>query len=1203
MSFPQTAGNVGAGIQTQYGSTTVENAAQGISAVGIRPTGFGLHVVADQPKLSFDFIDLGDPTLALHFRFGGDFVLRPIGADSSLFGSAELEKPLDAAPPGWLSQRFGNTVVADQPKMYLDFTELGNPTLALQFNFGPPQMVTSGGGLDSLQFGRIVLEAPATIAPSGWLSLRFGNTVVADQPKLYLDFIDLGDPTLALHFVFGGANVLASRGWDSSALGRPTAENAAQGIFARGIRPTGFGLHVVADQPKLLFEFDDASPYMEMPFQFYFGNPNDRQFRPPGWDSLQFDHWTEVWQRPFLLIYPFGYNATQYGSVFSTRLIVYPLGAPLTQYGNNVIWRDGEVQALGYDSSEFGSAQVEVDNIVRPVGRDMIQWGVMDFEYIPLVDQYLEFSGLSHSAFSQDAFISNWWREITLPYWDLQDAYGTPFIDFRIRYLDVFQGLNSLNTGKFQVGFHQDVEAIGRDHSLFGEPSIDIRQIYTTGWQSSTFGPDYELRVSFGQQYILPRGFIPRLHGEYNIWNRTQYVQHINLCPEQGYYCGVSWPAIQFFTVLNRDRTITPHGTVMTQFSIRAAEVNNTGRALLVSSFDPENFGPWYEQHMISYYVRYFDFDGWDSFRTTTLHTIHNAARAIYFNGAVFTLFGTDIKPILWRWLFTWGTRQDEHGSPWVSFSPRGVQIFSNRSHAFLGKPFVDFGSRYLQPVGWDSLTRWPFPILTQKPIPRITPRWIWDEYRMGTPTVHNDTPQLWPNGFVSFRSDWGWISHSPRYVGPEGISAFSVYRPHVEFRNRTIWLWGEDFVRVPQQLRIENVNPDPIVPTLQTIFMSAWCRGHEWNRCVLAGNPHVWANTLRPTGESFMKLGQPSLFSNGIMFRAHDHSNSLGMIQYGIPSLNRPQRIWLGEFYHETRGGTQGEEYGIEPPDVPNPRVSPHTIWARLDTPQQAKDNHPGKTFCEVDKFCYQSSHPFGPSADGTGPWFGSIKVHTPTGWNGVAEIKCWPSGNQACQRSFLYVGSPRIENLVRKTSPEGWRSIRFGYPRVTTPTLQYVGVWGSANVDTKFGTAVVTDNGPRFALNVSLGSTFAAGNTHIEKLNREVYVSGLNATIWGNNNPMVHYPRVLTPTNTDMTLWGTHWASHSPRWLFFEGHDSLAAWWTVFAYKMRVRNEDQHIRTYKFSIMTEWGQTTISSGVGRINPYGIAAPCVSPHVTVEHV
>jgi len=831
--------------------------------------------------------------------------------------------------------------------------------------------------------------------------------------------------------------------------------------------------------------------------------------------------------------------------------------------------------------------------------------------------QFIDATGIEPHQFGDsdhpdDTWISNWWREITLPFWDLQDAYGEPFVAFRIRYLDVFQGIRSLEMGEFQVGFHQDVDMIGRDHLVFGEHEVKIRHIYVFGFNSLTFGPPYDLRVSFGQQYALMRGFRMPEFGEFDVWNRTQFINFRPLCPEPTlpHWCDTEWGQKHFFFVRNRNRHIYPHGTVMTRFAFRVALVLNTGRAVWVKSLEKDNFGPWYERHQVAFYIRYFPLVGWDSFRMVTFHRIHNAARALYPIGFDATQFGTGLRHILWRWLLQNGSRMDEHGVPWVSRSPREIGPRSPRWFLHVGVPFIDFGQRYIAPEGIRPKSHaFIGPYLTQKPIPTITPRWIWDEYRMGLPSIKNVTPQLFVVGRSMFDSNprAHWVSHSPRYSTPQGWQVTQYGRPDVNFRDRTIFMWPHVSSRVTQHLRVENVNPSPVLPTQQTVFMSDWCRGTSQSRCALMGSLTVHTNVLFPVGNSFMALGTPSLLHNAIWFRAHHQPNTLGWTEWGMPSVNRPQTIYLGKFFRESSGSEAGEHYGRAPTSTPPKfRVSPHTIWARLDTPQQAKDNHPeSEDFCEVDRFCRTPNHPrFGWSLGGVGPWFGGINVRPDPGPESLNEIRCSNSSfgpnTWACHRMFMRIGEFRIENQNRRMLVDGWVSIRFGFPRVTTPTNRGITVWGSANTGAKFGEPWIGNKNRE--LFVGSVSPVQFGATQIENFNRFVYVSGLNATQWGNNNPMVHFPRTLTPYDNILTQWGTTWVSHSPRWVFVEGTDMFQSWWTELATRMIVRRMRHVIRGYNFSIMTEWGDAHVHQNAPVISPYGIAAPCVNPHVTVEH-
>jgi hypothetical protein len=1230
MGFPQTASGVGGNLHTQYGTATVENAAQACFVVGIPGVEFSVPRVTPDGFLStnlvFDLVDVQEPVLALQFIFGtGPQVLRPVSWDSFISGTASWETAQQAIPVGFDAFSPGWSIFSPpgflSTNLVFDLVDTQAAEIALHFTFGEGPRVLRPVPWDSQAFGISYVQSPQQAIVPGFESHRFGWLLVTPpgylSSNLAFEFIDTQEAVLAIQFRFGdGASLIAPSGVPPVEFGLTEVENAADALYPVGIPPVEIGHPLVSDQSILVLDFDNARPPLHIPIQFYFGNPLDRQLRPLGWDSSELSPWTLVWIKPWFNVYPVGLNATQFGTVFSSRFIIYPNGWDSFQAGNNIPWREGEIQHIGHYSIGFGTPQLDIDNTIRPVGLDATRWGLIHYEYIPLVTQIIAPEGFECLAFEDEAnpnetWVSNWWREVRLPDATPSVQIGDPFVDFRIRTLNVFQGINSLQAGAFQVGFHQDVNMVGRDHSVFGEHEAKIRRVYMQGLSSLLFGLPDDLRVSHGLGILSPRGFRPREFGEIRLWNRTQFVTFRPLCPEPGQRCGTDWGQLHFFRVFNRNRTVTPHGTVMTRFAFRAALVTNTGRAVLVKSFDPENFAPWYERHLVSHYIRNLPMPGLDSLRTVTHHRVRNAARALYPIGFVATQFG-NLDKILWRWLLQNGRRHDEFSLPWVSRSPRYVNVFSNRAFLRFSHPFVDFGQRYIEPIGiLPKSHNFLGPILTQKPIPTITPRWMRNENQFGSHTIKNNTPQLFVFGKSMFESipRFNWVSHSPRYLGPQGWQTTIYGEPDRTFRDRTILMGSHVSSRVPQQFRVENKDPSPVIPGLQFVFMDDFCREDTQTRCALMGNPTVHTNVVYMEGTNFLKVGVPSTQSNGIKFSGQHQPNTLGWTEWGMASLNRPIRVYLGKFISESRGAEMGEEYGIPPnSEPPKCRVSPHTIWARLDTPQQAKDNHEeSDDFCEVDRFCKEPVHPFGPSADRTGPWFGLIRVRPDPGPERDTVIRClntsFSPSTWACHRMFMRIGMDlRIENRNRVIPPDGWRTTLFGFPTVVTPFTRTVKVWGSANTDATYGNAVVTDNGPRFATNVSLGQTLQIGPFQIELFNREVYPAGLNATQWGNNNPMVHFPRTITPIDPDMTQYGVTWVSHSPRWVFMEGADMFQSWWVRFYDRMRVRPMLHYVRGYNFSIMSEWGQAQVLQAAPIISPYGIAAPCVNPHVTVEH-
>jgi hypothetical protein len=1216
MSSIQLITGVTAGLQTQYGSSSIENAAFAAFVSGVYQTKSGVPKVLPpgyiSTNLAFDFTEEQAAVLALQFRFGdGPQVSTPTGWDSLVIGDYHVEMSQGVEVFGFHKTKVGMPRVLppgyEDSDLFFDFTEEQEAVLALQFRFGGDASLAAPTGWDSLVIGDYHVEMSQGLQVFGFHKTKVGMPRFLppgyESPDIFFDFIEEQEAVLAIQFRFGGdASLLVPSSIPPVEIGVPSVENAAEAFYPSSIPPSSLGIPRVTPYPyglqgvetpgsNILFDFTVVKEAL-LPWQAAFGANGTKQFILQGLNSFGAGTpYLEI--EGFKFIYPAGWRSFQFGESPQIDRVLRPQGKHSLLFGTTSIRRDGEIQVSGLDSFATGTAFVELDGTLYVHGLDATRWGLIHFEYIPLEDQHIAPAGVSGVSFG-GAEVSRLWRLIWMPDATRKTAYGTPFVDFRIRHVDVFQGINSLTPGAFQVGFHQDITAIGRDHSEFGTAEIMVKTVRPVGWLSFEAGSTP--RITYGQRFIGPRGYRPFDCGVPRIWNLAQFVSFTPYCPDPGQYCGAEWGQTHHFFVLNRDRRIYPHGALMTRFAFRAALVLNTGRALLMRSKDPENFGPWYERHMISHYVRYLPMSGLDSFRTVTYHKVHNAAQAIYPTGIDATQFGNFDK-ILWRWLSQNGLRHDEFGIPWVSFSPRYVQTYSNRSSSRFSHLVVAFGQRPLAPESIPpSYIPWPY--LTQKLVPRITPRWQRNEYQFGQLGVKNVTPQLFVFGKYMFESvpQYNWVSHSPRYPSPEGWQAGRYGKPDVVFRNRTIYMGAHVSSRIPQHFRVENKDLTPVLPGPQFVFMSGALG-------LGIGLPAVRTNVLRPSGFLSSFAGVPSFIHNAIRFRGW-HANPLGYTAFGVPSLNRPESVHFGPFTSETWGSERGEHYGRAPTSQPSKfRVSPHTIWARLDTPQQAGVNHPGPGFCEVDRFC-AGGHPFG--ASHTGPWFGAVRVrHEPRGPEGDAVIVCAQSFNQntwSCHRMFMRMGEPSLENKKRVLEAEGWISIRFGFPHLTTPFTRTVRVWGSANNDASYGNAFVWDNGPRYATNVTLGLVFRTGTTRIENFHREIYPVGLNATQWGNNNPMVHFPRRLTPYNNVLTQYGTTWVSHSPRWVSLLGADYFVSIWTAHALRMQVHNRNGRIRGYGFSIMTEWGEASLYQAEPIISPYGIAAPCVSPHVTVDY-
>jgi hypothetical protein len=274
-------------------------------------------------------------------------------------------------------------------------------------------------------------------------------------------------------------------------------------------------------------------------------------------------------------------------------------------------------------------------------------------------------------------------------------------------------------------------------------------------------------------------------------------------------------------------------------------------------------------------------------------------------------------------------------------------------------------------------------------------------------------------------------------------------------------------------------------------------------------------------------------------------------------------------------------------------PRVTPHTIWCRLDTPEQAILNHPGNRFHELD-----GSNPG--NNDSVGPWWGNAFVsdgaprylrqyHT-TGYNPSQAAGGWVPVNT------------NIESTIRFIYPSGTKQTKFGYPEF--PFLK--DLWAGNIVFTQMGEpSVAFPEGWTWTVYVyaSLGVATKWGSHRAELLNRPIYMVGSSMTQWGNNTPMVHFPRIVYPQGLNATQFGDNKPTYRIRNLYVEGFEGFISEYDLdfFADQMRVRWKTNPMYVIA-SDMASIGTPSIGLKYQYIRPYQIiGSRCLGHNVIVS--
>ena len=124
-----------------------------------------------------------------------------------------------------------------------------------------------------------------------------------------------------------------------------------------------------------------------------------------------------------------------------------------------------------------------------------------------------------------------------------------------------------------------------------------------------------------------------------------------------------------------------------------------------------------------------------------------------------------------------------------------------------------------------------------------------------------------------------------------------------------------------------------------------------------------------------------------------------------------------------------------------------------------------------------------------------------------------------------------------------------------------------------------------------------------------RHVSFTGLQCvTRFGNNNPMVHYPRTLPMQGEGLTLWGGNFIDFAIRSFRMEGFEDSNFLWTVFNARMQVLGGEQPPDPSN-QVTLDWGITDSTGGTPLVVAgsthatfYMIALPCIPPRMEVKH-
>lgn len=703
--------------------------------------------------------------------------------------------------------------------------------------------------------------------------------------------------------------------------------------------------------------------------------------------------------------------------------------------------------------------------------------------------------------------------------------FGTAWASHSPRYIEP-RGLFQLFESNHVVGISRSIKMEGVDFARFGSRIIPESQvIYPQGF-STLFG---YLEIHNYLQHIQPKGFLTvgehadLRFGHVDIFNSTQYVAPFH--DDSSRAAGERFPEQFPHQIVNRNRHVYTHGVINQRFGYQELNLN----ARLIAPVGIESpIEITLTKSFIAHSVRRLHMDGIEPPYFSTRAIIYLGAKVVKAAGRTLSLFGTPHVENTRRFFrFISLGEQSIFGQAFISQGVRHLSFDPDWTIAppQIPMPEVKLGRRFIEPLGIDSV-RYGL-TFTEERFTKIAPRWVYRDM-VGEPVIRNLTPELKAKGLDM--SDFGkpYIGLYTRGLQTDGLNSQIFGRLKIGDLNQSIDMlaYGIAAPTISGLHKIERIGAGKYIT--QNIFP----RSIEFPE---NGNWHkVTQNVLRQISDK-----QMTLFGN-----TRIHANSI-RVEPGL------WEILIGRPIVEYKNRTiRVDSTSCDFLEIGKPRMSPHTIWAVVEAPSQAKNNH------------YR--HPAGLH------YVGGLNTNEPGVEFGKPKISFKNARYAMPGLNMLNIGKPTIINRVYRIEPKGMSTLRMG---TLGPIGDQTVLFRPKDPQTLYGKPVI-QHVPEFnnKLKPSGFLTGAFGRPYIDFYHREIKPAGIASLQMGvsipNDKPYMWQGLRIglhVPTRVGGEIhskYGTAWISPRVREILPDGLDfSLVNEYAPghFKQRMTVRNLTQ--------------------------------------------
>ncbi|WAU72384.1 hypothetical protein [Acinetobacter sp. TR11] len=1047
---------------------------------------------------------------------------------------------------GFLSQAFGTPFLMGGVKYVtpsgISSQQTGTPNV---INTRADQYI-QGQGIAPPSFPSPTVS-PRFLAPTGIKSDNFGQPFIQRSPSP----IGFETSLYGVAWVSHSPRHLLPAVVDGFNAGYPTIYDPTQRILldSKGIEGGIFGDTALRNTRRILtVNGIDAAQLSDWATV----ESNLRSITSKGFDSQSIGESTIQNKSPSL--HPSGFDSLNglSADIGYRHRELKPTGFYQPKFGSSKLEKPPELRPAGFNSNSFGNAFIS--NFTRTItskGVDSQIFGEHDtwFRY-----RTLSPTGIDASAFGVQRIEHGRRNILALGADHSAFSYGAWF-SYGIRELQAIS-IEAPLIPRHQVGGARQIMPFGFVATLFGERITPVSQsLYPQGF-SNAFGLS---SIDLGTKYIEPKGFFTydsdqsQRFGTAKFWNlRQDIIQTFDADS------GLTPPRFDGWTSIeNRNKVIGAIGA--DQSRLGNGIIENNARLIQPIGINALNF----DRPLIADRVRSLKLDGIEPLYISGWTVVYNDARVISPSGFNSQIIESSSVENTRRYYPRVGNFESlEMGLPMISDRIRTLSIESRHSIEPPPIPLhkIDLYTRYIDEVGRnDDYMAFGNPSLTIH-WNIISPRWtLRDAY--GFPTVSNLTPEIPVFGHNSEEFGNTFVRTQWRSLQQIGANNQLFGQSEIDYRNKKIGVISFNQSAFGKS-KVTKTGIPPYYP------QHIWLNAVDLDGAQMEGHgipapkdqvlrPFVRSNVISPNGFNASSIGQAKAQSNGILVEP-----GIQELTVGSHSIGLKNRVLKAPSINDSMV-------------VSKPRLSPHTIYAVMDSPTQARQNH------EPANLHYVNSDS-GARPPGEVFGFATISLQHRRITAGIGAVSGMGSGHKlSLKKQYISID-------------KGITSLRMGV-NIVGPFNQVLEQFDSNDMTT-FGDSAIKldDKGPRLLKPKGIDALEVPKNT-IEHRNRTLNISGFDALLMGqpkyNDTPFMWQGlRIgeLISANyggLDSQVFGQSWVSLKVRDLRVDGFDSFACEYDYTAFDKRMRVTKTPLPKPSQSIQPV-GFDAFSQGVPNIKP-----------------